>query len=128
MNAEQFVADMPLGPGDARANLLHARLLIAYLADHVYTAELANGARVLDASDFKAFCCEAVEVIRKVARLADGPELPTLRSAQKQLPPPGQRRYDPTCNRCGHVHEGVGECGMFMGNGRFCRCEMELTA
>lgn len=29
------------------------------------------------------------------------------------------------CHRCGHVHEGVSECGVDMGNGRVCPCQLE---
>lgn len=29
------------------------------------------------------------------------------------------------CCRCGHVHQGVGECGVDMGGGGFCRCQLE---
>jgi hypothetical protein len=29
------------------------------------------------------------------------------------------------CHRCGHVHEGVSECGVDMGSGRVCPCQLE---
>lgn len=55
---------------------------------------------------------------------------PELRPCRKVTTPAAQARYsyDPTCSRCGHVHEGSSECGMPMGNGRICRCEMEVVA
>lgn len=45
MTPHDLISDLPLGPGDARANLLYARLLLLYLADHVYDLR--------DASDFR---------------------------------------------------------------------------
>lgn len=41
------------------------------------------------------------------------------------LPAP---RADDYCHRCGHIHFGFKECGVDMGNGRVCRCEMEGAA
>jgi hypothetical protein len=70
MKPQELIADLPLGPGDTRANLLYARLLLAYLGDHIYTAELANGTPVRDATDFSKLCRELVEEARKIGRLA----------------------------------------------------------
>lgn len=35
---------------------------------------------------------------------------------------------DKTCPRCGHQHEGLKECGVEMGPGRICPCELEVPA
>lgn len=33
---------------------------------------------------------------------------------------------DGTCPRCGHKHEGERECGVSMGGGGLCRCELSV--
>lgn len=124
MNARQVATNIPRGPGDSRQALLYARLLLSYLAERIYTAELANGMPVRDVTDFSAFCREVIEEVRKIGVLPEntvevGPRMKLTRQAQ--------RRWD-ECNRCGHVHEGIGECGVRMGPNLFCRCEMELSA
>lgn len=35
---------------------------------------------------------------------------------------------DKTCPRCGHLHEGDAECGVLLGSGRVCRCEVPVPA
>lgn len=90
-----------------------------YLAAHAHELRLSNGARLNDATDWKAFMVELAEATK-----------PTI---ARVLGVPPQRRWnsrevDPTCPRCGHVHQGIGECGMPMGAGRICHCELEVAA
>lgn len=129
MTPSELLSDFDFGPGDTRQHLLSARLLLHYLADHVYLANLNSGDRVAgsDATTFKIWLHELSEEARQIARLPASSEH-LLSVTREILPPAPQRRYDPTCPRCGHVHEGTAECGMPMGSGRFCRCEMEVVA
>ena len=42
---------------------------------------------------------------------------------------PPQRRWNDVCPRCGHVHTGDGECGVFMGRSAgHCRCQEVVSA
>ncbi|HEX3941557.1 MAG TPA: hypothetical protein VHX11_08765 [Acidobacteriaceae bacterium] len=92
-------------------------VFLEYLETHVTEARLENGTRLIDASDFKAWLYELSEA-------AKCPRSVT------QMPPPAQRRYseDSTCPRCGHIHQGLSECGEQLGGGRVCRCEMAVPA
>src|ERR1700688_2367615 len=99
--------DLPLGPGDQRANLLYARLLLIYLADHVY--------ELRDASDFRSWLLDLAAGIRNVGmnigKLRDSTEVsksPDSRTSPRVTRMP-QTRWDDVCPRCGHVHEGSGE-------------------
>jgi hypothetical protein len=125
MNPHDLLSDAPFPPGDRREQLLQARLLLNYLADHVYHAELR------DATDFRQWLLDLAEEARNLGQLAENTKVSWMTvkgPCRKVTTPPPQPRYDPTCPRCGHVHEGSAECGMDMGNGRFCRCEMEVVA
>lgn len=42
-----------------------------------------------------------------------------------EISPQKATKAEDYCCRCGHVHQGVGECGENMGGGGFCRCQME---
>lgn len=132
MNSRQLATDFPIGPGDPRQALLYARLLLSYLADHIYVAELANGARVLDASDFSQWCRELAEEARKIGQFSDSTEVSLRlesRTSPKVMPPPPQLRWEPhTCPDCFHVHEDRDECGKYLGEGEFCHCPSKVAA
>lgn len=132
MTAKEFVSGMPLGPGDARANLLYARLLFSYLADHIYVAELGNGCEVHDATDFAKFCREVIEEAHQICRLSEGRSAaPTheLRAGPKVAPMPQPRwKNNHTCPDCDHEHEGREECAYYLGEGNFCHCPSKVTA
>lgn len=74
-----------------------------------------------------------VSTIAEAALAADWENYDILRPAllelQKKYPRYNEARAlsDPTCPRCGHVHEGSGECGVSIGAGRVCRCELEMS-
>lgn len=36
------------------------------------------------------------------------------------------KTLDSTCPRCGHIHEGLQECGVRIGPNHVCRCEYEV--
>ena len=86
-----------------------------YLAAHACELRLTNGMRLNDVTDFKAFLLELAEATK-----------PTIARALGTVPP--QPRWNNNCPRCGHVHEEVSECGMKLGGGRVCRCDMEASA
>lgn len=74
-----------------------------YLANHAYELRLEEGIRIIDLTDFTSLCLELAQALK---------------------PEPADR----TCPRCGHLHEGDRECGVFTGGGRVCRCEMDVPA
>src|SRR5260370_490396 len=91
-----------------------------YLASHSHELRLATGARLLDLTDFKAFLIELAEAVAQ--------PVPKREAAVPAQPRYSKSSVDLTCPRCGHVHQGIGECGMPMGTGRICRCELEVSA
>jgi hypothetical protein len=103
MTAKELIANIrarALGAGAGPRDLFN------YLADQVYEARLADGQRLLDATDFKAW----------------------LRELAEAAAPAATRDHLRTCPRCGHIHEGASECGEDMGGGRICRCELSVPA
>jgi hypothetical protein len=76
-----------------------------YLANHAHEARLGGGSRLNDSIDIAMWLAELAEAIRLEGLASRGIAL------------------DKTCPRCGHIHEGDIECGMFIGSGQFCRCE-----
>jgi len=114
--------------------LQDAHVVFRHIADNLCKLRLANGREIEDRFDCKELLCELAEAAR-VLDLSSGTEVSVTAGGgtrPKVLSPAPQRRYDsrhdPTCPRCGHVHEGIGECAMYMGNGRYCRCELEVPA
>lgn len=63
MTTHDLLSDFDCGPGDTRQGLLYARLLLRYLADHVYVAE----PKLQDATDFKRWLRELADEARKLA-------------------------------------------------------------
>lgn len=135
MKPHELLSDFDCGPGDTYQELLYARLLLSYLADHVYTSSLENGLPVRDATDFSHWLTELAEAARELAKIPGNTKVHSVQDSGTRpkvtcRTPQPQPRYqsDPTCPRCGHVHEGAGECGVSMGKDRICRCEMEVPA
>ena len=134
MTSRDLVAELRLlGPQDQN-------VIFAFIADHLYECRLNTGARLNDAMDFKLFLHEVSEAWR-VAEFPEGTVFPPStkvhlaadsgtrpKVTRRDLPAPHPRWNDSTCPRCGHVHEGVGECGVSMGKDRICRCELEVSA
>jgi hypothetical protein len=133
MNHRDLISDFPDGPGDTRANLLYARLLLSYLADHVYRAELESGIPLRDATDFVTWLRELAEEARKLAQIPESTKVSaaagngTCRTVTR---PPQQRWQSDFCNTCGHVHIDDTECGFPTGAGgrEPCRCERKVSA
>jgi tRNA(Ile2) C34 agmatinyltransferase TiaS len=125
MTISQLISDYrALGPQSEN-------VLLEFIADHLYELRLANSARIIDPMDFK----EALHDLAEALRMAEFPEGTVLPPSKVALAhsaylksPRVTRSNDPTCPRCGHVHEGAGECGVSMGKDRICRCEMEVVA
>jgi hypothetical protein len=129
MNARELILDLrALGPGqDTPEALLYTRLLCRYLADHLHEATLQSGMGLRDLSDVIAW-------LRELADVARNPETPIRQGValalQRNAADRGRSqpaRWDDTCPRCGHVHEGLGQCGMPMGGGGICGCELEVA-
>ena len=123
MTPRELLSDLPLGPGDQRSNLLYARLLLIYLADHVYDLR--------DASDFRVWLLDLAAELRHGMGTGQFPlstevQPPTeIRPRSKVMP---QRRWDEFCPTCGHIHIEDAECGFPQGGGRVCRCERQVSA
>jgi hypothetical protein len=64
MTTFDCIADLPLPPGDGRQSLLYARLLLCYLADHVYSAE----PQLRDATDFRNWLRDLSDEVRKLSQ------------------------------------------------------------
>ena len=96
-----------------------------FLANHAHELRLANGGRLNDGTDWKAFLRELADSSeafdRKPPRLA-------YCTFVNPLPRTSSKAVDLTCPRCGHVHQGESECGEALGGGRVCRCELEVPA
>ena len=114
MNARELVSDLRLlGPQDQN-------VIFAFIADRAYLLRLNSGGRLSDLTDFKLFLDE----LSAAWRFADFKEA---------VPPPIDRKplghweVEDVCVRCGHVHEGSAQCGVPIGEGRFCRCEVEVS-
>lgn len=84
-----------------------------YLAAHIPEMRLSDGQRLNDATDFAAFLRELADVLESQR---------TCRAPAAEA----REKLDHTCPRCGHIHEGILECGMEIGSGRICRCEMSV--
>lgn len=105
MTAKDLVANLRAGgPVDPAECLL-------YMAAHAHEFRLEDGQRLNDQTDFTAWLIE-------VSRALAGRDH-ILASRMEN---------DRTCPRCGHLHEGERECGVFLGGGGFCRCELEVPA
>lgn len=105
MTARELVASLrAAGPVDPAECLL-------YMAAHAHEFRLSGGQRLLDQIDFTSFLIEVSQA------LAGRDQILANRAEN-----------DRTCPRCGHLHEGDRECGVFLGGGGFCRCELEVPA
>jgi hypothetical protein len=116
MKPDELISDVPFAPGHRREALLYARLLLRYLADHVYCAELASGARVHDAIDVKRWFEELAEASREHLQKPGGSP-PELRQLRQQT----------ECPLCDHIHQGREECGAYLSELRFCKCTHRLS-
>ena len=114
--------------GDGRS-----RILLLVLAQCIYDARLENNMRVLDASDMKEWLLELAAWCLCPALPSNA--LPAMAAPENAAPEnsgiAGQIFTFPllhaTCPGCGHLHEGDGECGSYIGSGKFCRCEKEVV-
>lgn len=111
---------------------VNTRALLYFLADYVAIARLQNGERLLDATDFVAWLRELGDAAQ--ASQAEEDSVSACPQVMKRMPthdfvarhfidPRGER-----CPRCGHIHQGVVQCGCDLGGGRICRCELPVPA
>ncbi len=86
------------------------------LADQLPEACFENGARVLDNTDFPRW-------LREVAEAWRNPHGKPLRQIMGQF-----IVRDHSCPECKHEHEDKAECKKYLGEGRFCPCEANVSA
>ena len=138
MKPRELLADFDCGPGDTYQELLYARLLLSYLADHVYTAELKDGGKLRDATDFSHWLTELAEAARELAQNPDNTKVHLAQDSgtrpkvtcRTSSPAPQPRWTTDFCPDCGHVHIDDAECGFPTGAGGKvpCQCERKVTA
>jgi hypothetical protein len=117
MKADELIAELrAMGQQDAA-------VIFNYLAKHAMEARLAGGQRLCDVTDFAAWLRELSEA----AKVPAPPYFPS-RDQRPAARPAAQSRWDKTCPRCGHVHQGGAECGEAMGGGGICRCELDVPS
>ena len=118
MNSRDLMDDIlfALGPAN-EANALVLSISLRIIAEHVYDLS--------DATDFKHLLLELADQANTASKPRSG--LVIQRELRRSAVPASQRRWDDTCNRCGHVHQGLAECGEPMGSAGICRCEHEAT-
>lgn len=136
MNAKDIVSDLP--GADTRQSLLYARLLLVYLSDHVYQADLSNGIRVRDVTDFHVWLRELAEEARMLSQPSNNTKVHSAQDSgtrpkvtcRTSSPAPQPRYSTDFCPSCGHVHIDDNECGFPSGpGGRVpCQCERKVTA
>jgi hypothetical protein len=121
------------------ANLRARRTLaeqLFYFAEHLHEWRLNDGMCLLDRSDFAA----GLRELAYAARKAENPDTEALvMTTGSQLAqsvdggrPASLPRYRPAwerhnCPDCGHEHEGKIECGFYLGEEKFCRCESKAS-
>jgi hypothetical protein len=115
MTAHDFIASL------APVDLDRQGKIFRFLAEHTYELRLSSGHPLRDSTDFRDFLFELSRGLQLAHDLA-----PRENRRCPKVIPRGQ--FDDTCPRCGHVHQGSGECGEQMGGGRICRCETEVPA
>jgi len=138
MKPRELLSDFDFGPGDVRAELLYVRMLLSYLADHVYAAELSAGGQLHDAMDFTAWLRELSDEARKLAETAARTKVSWMKDSgtrpkvtcRTSIPAPQPRYSSEFCPDCGHIHADPSECGFPTGSGGKvpCRCERKVTA
>lgn len=124
MTAHELIAQL------ASVDLDRQSTIFAYLADHFLESRLMDGSRLLDQSDMMQWLRELSHAAR-MAHVSQGKPPSCVRDRRVLLQTAAQtprRPYDESCPRCGHVHQGISECGEQLGGGRICRCEMEVHA
>jgi hypothetical protein len=121
MTARDFIASLAPVDLDRQAKIFR------FLAEHTYELRLSSGHPLRDSTDFRDFLFE----LSRGAELAHQAVNTHVAIASQNRPCPKvipRGQFDDTCPRCGHVHQGSGECGEQMGGGRICRCETEVPA
>ena len=108
MTPEQFVSKLAERfPMEVRREfLLTARLIFKLQAEDALELRTISGMRLLDASDWKEFFLEVGDVLAENS----------------------SRPRDLRCPDCDHVHEDRSECGHYLGEEKFCRCEAKVAA
>ena len=123
MNLDSLASELTSGgPGQGSyQHRLTLRIVLRVLADHVRELQFDDGRYLSTIGDF-------ADALRLLAERIRTPEPEPVRTfGNHQLRVRG-RSVDQTCPRCGHVHEGISACGVQMGGGGVCPCELEVPA
>ena len=135
MTAQELIADLRAQAHDLSPQ--DAWVIFNYLADYFIAARLANGQRICDVTDAKAFLRELAEAakVSGVSQSCDSTEVPApaefrtwSKVTSSPTQPPEQPRWNGRCEECFHVHTGRYECTEYLGEGRFCKCSAKVPA
>jgi hypothetical protein len=107
VTAQEFIAHL------APLDMNRLALVFDWIADHASELRLNGGQRLLDSIDWSAFLHEAAVAAR---------------NSETAIREAALLRPDPKCPDCQHVHEDRQECGHYLGEEKFCRCEAKVTA
>lgn len=93
MNVRELIADLPTASIDRREALLHLRVLLRYLYGSAPYAELANGGRLSDGSDFRAWFLELIDESWKVLNFPESTKVLPLSEKSTGPSVPEQPRW-----------------------------------
>jgi hypothetical protein len=119
MTAHELIAE--LRKREPHLSAVTLNIFFDVLAQNLYDCVLFDGRPLshCDITGHREFWEEVREATRKV------PLRPQLTLRQEQT----RYRVSPLeCGVCGHVHQNVSECGQWIGQGKHCRCTLEVTA
>lgn len=119
------------GPNPPKDIHIYVSIALCYLSEHCYEARTESGMRLSDLADMKCWLAEVAAAMNLCGYPAST-EVSSQAETRTSLRVTGRsqpsRFVDPTCPRCGHVHQGESQCGEDMGGAGICRCELEVPA
>ncbi len=127
MKPGDLARSVPLGPHPPKDVRTYIGIALGYLGDQFYLSTTEDGRRMMDITDVRVWLRECGEAFNLSESEAwRNSTAGTEAGAPRKLRLDGSTgsRFEETCNRCGHVHQGR-VCGMQMGGGPECRCELE---
>ncbi len=133
MTSDQLIAELRALPPDRRTAdefMQYLRLGLTFIEKHFYELQLADGT-VIANGDITSAVAGIREIRDATLNLVPSTQVQDQARIRTRLRVTGRvdvSRYDSTCPRCGHIHEGTGECGVSMGKDRLCRCDLEVPA
>jgi hypothetical protein len=103
------------------------RIMLRVLGEQVSEIRLSGNRRLNDATDFRELLMKLADAMHTndatdfrelLMKLADAMHTPNVRP---------RTILQNFCNGCGHIHQGDGECAMFMGSAGYCGCKEEVA-